>query len=113
MAAPFFVSSAGVRHYWRDNPDGSVSIDSFQDVDAVLDRNKAMANENDGYTPSRDLRRVASIPLLLVQKWRDEEGWDAFDPACADRLARKLNSSEFLYLRTAPGHLGVSNGVMR
>jgi hypothetical protein len=35
------------------------------------------------------------------------------DPAHADKLARKLNDPDWAYLRTAPGRLGVTNGVMR
>lgn len=102
---PFFRSSAGVRHYWRNNDDGTFTLNSEQDVDDILDHNKAQATHNDGYSPDRTLRRVASIPLALVMKWKQEEGWDAFDPGCADKLRAKLNSNEFLYLRTAPGSL--------
>jgi hypothetical protein len=31
----------------------------------------------------------------------------------AKKLAAKLNSSEYLYLRTAEGRVGVSNGQIR
>jgi hypothetical protein len=102
---PWFVSSYGVRHYWRPQADGSVVVASEQDTGAILDLNRAMATENDGYSPSRDLRRAASIPLILVAKWLHEEGWDAFDPACGDRLKKKLNDADYLWLRTAPGRL--------
>ncbi|HWA60863.1 MAG TPA: hypothetical protein VG939_05785 [Caulobacteraceae bacterium] len=103
--APLFTSSAGVRHAWRDDGDGVRTLVSSQDVEAILDRNKAMATHNDGYAPSRELRRVASIPLVLILKWKNEEGWNAFDPACAERLRRKLNDPEYQFLRTAPGRL--------
>jgi hypothetical protein len=77
-----------------------------QDVSALLDRNKAMYNENDGYSPSREWRRAASIPVIIQQKWLQEEGWDCYDlPANWDKLKQKLNSSEYLFLRTAPGRL--------
>lgn len=93
----------GIRYGWMDDGKGGGTVVSQQDNDAILDRNKAMATHNDGYTPSRDMRRVASIPMLLVHKWLQEEGWWAFDPECADKLKAKLNSAEYLYLRTAPG----------
>jgi hypothetical protein len=105
MEAPFYVSACGVRHHWRDEADGSATIISTQDTDAILDLNKAMATENDGWSASREMRRAASIPLILVAKWLHEEGWNAFDPACEDRLKRKLNDSDYLWLRTAPGRL--------
>ena len=76
-----------------------------------------MANHNDGYTPSRDMRRVASIPAAVRLKWMIEEGWDWMDyhqdEGVARKLAQKLNSSEWSHLRTADGNLGVSNGEMR
>lgn len=89
------------------------AIHSHQEVDHVLDHNKAQATENDGYSPDRSMRRVASIPMALIQKWKEEEGWDAFDPEHADKLAQKLNSNEYLHLRTAPGVLGVKQGIIR
>lgn len=110
---PLLTSSAGIRHYIRENDDGSVTFASYGDTDGIIERNKAMANHNDGYTPSRELRRVASIPNILIAKWLEEEGWNALDPDHSDKLAAKLNSIEFQHLRTAPGRLGVSNGVMR
>lgn len=114
MDEPFFVSSAGVRHYWRDEPDGrTATIISSADVGAALEQNKAMALHNDGYSPSRELRRVAFIPAIIAYKWLSEEGWNVYDPEHSDRLARKLNSSDYAFLRTAPGQLGVSNGVLR
>jgi hypothetical protein len=97
-----FTSSVGIRHFWRDDGDRT-SVVSLQDAEPILERNKAMAAHNDGYTPSRELRRVASIPLILVLKWLNEEGWYAFDPNARDRLKRKLNDPEYRWLRTAPG----------
>jgi hypothetical protein len=110
---PFYRSSFGLLHSMRRNQDGSLSFAATQDCDPVLDRNKAMANHNDGYSPSREMRRVGSIPLVLIMKWKTEEGWDALDPDNKDRLVRKLNDPEYAYLRTAPGRIGYSNGVMR
>jgi hypothetical protein len=111
-----FRSSAGVDHYMIE--DGNETrFASSQDVAPILEQNKAMAGHNDGYSQSRDLRRVASIPYAIGIKWLNEEGWwfmDADkDPGVAVKLAQKLNSNEYLYLRTAEGQVGVSNGQMR
>ena len=100
-----FTSSVGVTHAMRRNDNGTISIASSQDTTALIDRAKAMATHNDGWSPSRELRRVATIPAVLRLKWLNEEGWDAFDAACADKLKAKLNDPDFLYLRTAPGRL--------
>lgn len=109
---PLLTSSAGIRHYMRTEADGSHTFAASQDTDPILERNKAMANHNDGYSGSREMRRVASIPLILIQKWLHEEGWDAFDPRHADKLAQKLNSSDFAHLRTASGRVsGTDEGL--
>lgn len=107
-----FRSSAGIDHYTVEDEDG-FRFYSEQALDPILDRNKAMANENDGYTPSRDIRRVATIPYVIGLQWLNEEGWWFMDPDNADRLARKLNDPDWRYLRTADGQIGLSNGVMR
>ncbi len=112
-----FRSSAGVDHWMVHDDNGKTRFASSADVAPVLERNKAMANHNDGYSPSRELRRVASIPYAIAHKWLNEEGWwfedAAHDSDVARKLLAKLNSSDYAYLRTAPGHIGLSNGVMR
>lgn len=105
-----FTSALGVRHRIERTLDDELIDHAAQDVEAILDRNRAMAGENDGFSPTRELRRVASIPLALILRWKSEEGWDAFDPAHADRLAAKLNDPEFQFLRTAPGRVGALPG---
>src|ERR1700759_3570611 len=91
-------ASAGIDHFIRHDADGSIHVESHADVEGILDHNKAMATHNDGYNPTRDMRRVASIPMILIHKWLNEEGWNALDPNHEDKLRQKLNSSEFLYL---------------
>lgn len=107
-----FRSAAGVDHSMIED-EGGVRFRATQEVDPILERNKAMATHNDGYTPSRELRRVASIPFGLIYEWLVNEGWNALDPENHDRLRQKLNSSEYAHLRTADGQLGMSNGVLR
>jgi len=85
--------------------EGGITIVRSQDVAPILDRNKALAAWNDGYSPSRELRRAASIPLIVAEKWRNEEGIDVFNPDHWPAVKRKLNSSDYAYLRTAPGKL--------
>jgi len=100
------TSEMGVVHTWHDNGDGTYTILSEQPVlKQVLEENKAMYNDGDGYSPSREMRRAAHIPAILQLKWLQEEGWDAYDTRNWDKLKAKLNSNEFLHLRTAPGRL--------
>jgi hypothetical protein len=51
------------------------------------------------------MRRAASIPNSIVEKWRTELGVDIYNPDHFPAVRRLLNSSEYLYLRTAPGRL--------
>jgi len=90
--------------FHADALDDAVTIRRVQDVEPILERNKALYSLNDGYTPSRDLRRVASIPLSVIEEWM-KEGINIFDPNCAAAIRRKLNDPQNLYLRTAPGRV--------
>ena len=110
-------SADGIVKHWRPDGKGGAEIRISQEIGAMLERNKAMAAHNDGYSPSRELRRAASIPAWVRLKWILEEGWDWMmhdrDPGIAKKLAAKLNDPDWAFLRTGPGRIGVSNGVMR
>jgi hypothetical protein len=91
-----------VEHWWQDNGDGTSTILSRQDVAPVLEANRQMARWNDGWSPSRELRRAAFIPNIIRDKWLNEEGWDAYRPDLyGEQLRRKLNDPDWRYLRTA------------
>lgn len=113
MKSHLFRSSAGVDH-WMIQDGNETRFAATQDVAPTLELNKKMATHNDGYSQSRELRRVASIPYGVMLKWLNEEGFWAMDadkdPDVAKKLAQKLNSSEYIYLRTAEGRLGISDG---
>ena len=69
-----------------------------------------MYNDGDGYSASKDLKRVASIPTLVLTLWAKEyNGSNNWFGLPADErkkiLKRKLNSNEFRYFRTASGNL--------
>lgn len=103
-------SIPGVKRFVRDDGNGGMEIATQQDVGEILEQNKAMANHNDGYSPDKFLRRAASIPVTIIAKWMTEEGWDPYssDPDCQRKLAQKLDSNEYRYLRTAEFRLGDS-----
>ena len=88
--------------------DGKLTIKNSQDVDPILQKNKRLYNLNDGYSKSKDLKRVASIPSLVLQLWAKEyngtNNWFAIPHIERKRILKlKLNSSEFRYFRTASG----------
>lgn len=84
---------------------GDLTVHRGEDVEANLEVNKALYTSGDGYSPSREMRRAASIPMSIVEKWKNELGVDVFNQDHKEAVRRLLNSSEYLYLRTAPGRL--------
>tara|TARA_A100001518_G_C1164432_1_gene18044 strand:+ start:334 stop:558 length:225 start_codon:yes stop_codon:yes gene_type:complete len=52
--------------YLKDDMDGKIAIKEQVDVTSHLKHNKILTNLNDGYSKSRDLKRVASIPTLAL-----------------------------------------------
>ena len=105
---PLFTARTGTRHAWCDDGKGGGVVISTTDVGQMLERNRAMALANDGYSPSRELRRVASIPFAIVHKILTEEGVNVLDPANSDRLVRLLNDPDYAWLRTAPGRVAAA-----
>lgn len=87
------------------NVDGLAFLAS-QDVEPFLDHNKATATMgHNGWTKSRDLKHVASVPLIIVEKWKNELGVDVFNPNHAAAVARLLNDPDWAYLRTSAGRV--------
>ena len=97
----------GVTEYHHyDSATDTTRIETVQDIAPILERNKALQNSDDGgWSPSRELRRAATIPDIIILKWRHEDGIDVFDPNHWPAVKRKLNSSEYRWLRSAPGVL--------
>jgi hypothetical protein len=99
---------SGIERWFSYDPIAKKSsIKTLQNVDEILDWNKTLANhDGDGYSPSREWRRAASIPTVLIHKWLAEEGIDVFNDDHWPAVVKKLDSIEYQYLRTAPGRIG-------
>ena len=100
----------GVKTKYIQESDGKLTIKSTQDVNPILQKNKRLYTMNDGYSKSKDLKRVASIPSLVLQIWAKEyngtNNWFAIPEAERKRILKlKLNSNEYRYFRTASGRL--------
>lgn len=101
-----FDQSNGLKTYHEyDYSSDTTTISYEQDVEALLDHNKAKYNDGtNGYaTAAREWKHVANIPAVILLKWLSEEGIDYRDKNHWEAIRRKLNSSEYLYLRTSPG----------
>ena len=87
-----------------DTLTGDLTIEHKQDVQPILERNKRLQNWDDGYGPSREWRRAASIPVGVIYQWLGE-GINVYDPNHEEAVRRKLNDPNYRFLRTAPGRL--------
>lgn len=103
-----------VTHYSAPDGEGGLLVRSVQNVEPIIEHNKALKTANDGYTPDRSMRRVATIPLNVRNLILANEGWDPWKPHLyPEKMAALLNNPDWAFLRTADGRIGVSNGKMR
>ena len=89
-------------------PDGGLEIRTFQDVEPILDANKALQNDrdfNNGYTEGNDMKHVASIPLNLLHIWAKEHGVSPMGQEMTEIIRKKLNDPNYAYLRTGKGQI--------
>ena len=86
-----------------DQMENRWGIETISDVQPILDLNKAQANNGDGFTPSRDMKHIARIPLVIVEKWKNELGVDLFNKDHEGKIRQLLNDPDWLYLHTSPG----------
>ena len=100
----------GVKTRYIQESDGKLTINNQQNLNPLLDRNKKLYTQNDGYTASRDMRRIASVPPIILQIWAKEyngtRNWWALPKDTQKKILRvKLNSNEFRYFKTSEGRL--------
>lgn len=84
-----------VRRYFAE--DGNISEQILQKVDPVLNQNQILRNA--GYDKKANIRKVAEIPIALIEEWKVQYGFDWFTASQAERRAI-LNNPDYFYLRT-------------
>jgi hypothetical protein len=112
MARASLTTPGGVFEAMVEDSDGNVFEHHIQDVEPILKANhewrREAAEGNGGYSPSHDFKRVASIPLVLVEKWLFEEGINVFNKEHWPAVLAKLDDPEYSFLRTGPGRVSRS-----
>jgi len=93
-----------------DEMENKIVVNEEVNIDSHLKHNKILLNQDDGYSKSRDLKRVASIPTLALSVWAKEyngdSNWFALPKEVQNKILKtKLNSNEFKYFRTAEGKI--------
>ena len=96
---------------FHDNENKGVIQERTINHQPILDHNKKLYTQNDGYSPDKSLKRVATIPTIILEIWAKEYNgdqnngnWFALPKDVQTKILKeKLNSSDYKYFRTAPG----------
>jgi hypothetical protein len=92
-------AAIGQKQYWHDHDDGSVTIQTVQDVEDVAESNKQSFNQVDERANwNGDMHKVASIPMAIFYDLKRKGILD--DPAA---MKKWLNDSDNRVFRTRPG----------
>lgn len=90
----------------RDPMTRALTFERIQDVEPILERNKAL--QNTPQTRAASFRHVGTVPNVLIEKWMKEEGAPvlAMDKhEFARFIRRKLNDPDYAFLRTSDGRI--------
>jgi hypothetical protein len=93
--------------FFHDKADEKYVVNRVQDVEPILKANRiSQTDGTDGYTASRDLKRVASIPLVVVEQWMKQDGINVLALTGDEQqkyFKKKLNDPDNRFLRTDSG----------
>lgn len=87
-----------VRRYFAE--DGNISEQILQNVDPLF--KETQVSRVEGYNKKANIRKVAEIPIALIEEWKVQYGFDWFTASQKERLAI-LNDPKYFYLRTTEG----------
>ncbi len=79
------------------------AIETKADVEANIKRNKTLQNYTDGYNPARDLKHVASIPMVVIEQWNQQYGVDVLAKDNRKLFKRLVNDADNRMFRTSLG----------
>lgn len=73
-----------------------------QDVDPI--RQQVLDQQvHRGFSATRDLQHVAEIPLIIVEKWKNELGVDVFNKDHWPKVKRLLNDPDYRDFKITQG----------
>ena len=91
-----------------DHENDNLVVNRVQDVQPILELNKKEALGDSMYgpaNPASSMRKVASIPLVVIEKWKRELGVDVFNKDHMPKVKQLLNDPEYKWLRTHESNL--------
>lgn len=73
-----------------------------QDVSPIIEDNKLLQNNPDYWKAGvkKDFAHYAAIPIVIIEKWKNEHGIDVFNKNHEKRVFQMLNSPEYRFLKT-------------
>ena len=100
------ASDGVITTFDTDESTGEAFINSYQDVEGIIDANKYNQNSgHDGYNRDRSMRHFAEVPMNIIMKWMQDDGMTSrqyFTMAKGEKEAyiqRKINDPNWAYLR--------------
>jgi hypothetical protein len=96
----------GIEEYLHcDDDEDHFAVELVSDVGPIIERNKALYTEGDGFGATREWKRVASFPPIVREIYRRLWGADPFARGNEELLRRLLNDPDLRHFRTAPGRV--------
>ena len=83
------------------------AVETRQAVAPLLAQNRALASGDraDGYSPSREWRRIATIPIVVQLQWKQQYGVEVWNRDHLPAVKRLLNDPDWRWLRTSTGRV--------
>lgn len=98
-------TGTSIYHYYDNQTDKTI-IETVQNVEPYLERNKRLANENTVRDLARkqNFVRVGSIPIGVQHEWMKKYGiMNVYGKEYRQKVLKLLQSAEYKYLRTVTG----------
>jgi hypothetical protein len=86
-----------------DDAERTFSLNRVQDVEGILDLNKAQQANEEGMSQTREMRHVARIPVVVYHQWCEQYGFDVMKDKAL--LRRLLNDPDNRWLRVDGGRV--------
>ena len=99
------ANALGVTRRFYGDDDGNITVEAIQDLEPLIEHNKALQLHNGKTITSEYANPIATIPPIFVLKWLKEEGWYVYDAdkdeGVDKKLKQKLNDPEWRWLRSS------------